>query len=48
MLIFLAGVRRRRLGGLDRAAHDALDEAAWICSAHDLSRLLDSVAEIRG
>lgn len=47
-LIFLAGIRRRRLGRLDGTAHAALDEAARICSAHRLSRLLDTIGEIRG
>jgi hypothetical protein len=47
VLIVLAGCRRRRLGQLDTQAHAALDEAARICAAHSLSRLLATIDEMR-
>lgn len=47
VLIFLAGCRRRRLGELDTQAHASLDQAARICTAHGLSRLLVTIDEMR-
>jgi DNA-binding SARP family transcriptional activator len=47
VLIVLAGCRRRRLGGLDTQARAALDQAARICAAHNLSRLLATIDEMR-
>ena len=47
VLIVLAGCRRRRLGELDTQAHAALDEAARICTAHGLPKLLATIDEMR-
>ena len=47
VLIFLAGCRRRRLGELDTQAHTALDQAARICTAHGLPKLLATIEEMR-
>ena len=47
ILIYLAGCRRRRLGELDTQAHALLDQAARICTAHGLPKLLATIEEMR-
>ncbi len=39
--------RRRRLGELVTQAHAALDQAARICTAHSLPKLLATIDEMR-